>query len=67
MIEEQAKDKICPLSFAVQEIRSGNGDGLREGGPWNCFGSRCMAWRMSAGSHPRGGYCGMAGNASDAP
>lgn len=75
LIEEaRARDKICPLSFGVHEIRTGEGVGLREGGPWNCHGAGCMAWRwarthinnpasgdmmMSDDTH---GFCGMAGN-----
>ncbi|MCC8967894.1 hypothetical protein H8A95_37695 [Bradyrhizobium sp. Pear76] len=43
--EEEANDKICPHTFHIVEIRGDDGVGIREGGPWSCRGSRCMAWR----------------------
>lgn len=38
--ESEARGKICPQSYAVSQI-----DGVREGGPWLCCSSGCMAWR----------------------
>lgn len=63
--EEEARKKRCPLSFGVQEIRNGNGDGIREAGPWNCIASDCMAWRWKlphdGSCDDDKGYCGLAG------
>lgn len=74
LIEEtKAAEKICPMSFAVQELRTSEGVGLREGGPWVCRGAGCMAWRWARthikvqgepGLQPSDdthGFCGMAG------
>lgn len=65
LTEEQAKKTTCQETFAVREIRDSLGSGIREGGPWGCLGSGCMAWRWWDGSgHPdRRGYCGKAGRA----
>lgn len=45
LTEDEATTKICPLSFSAHEIRGNDGSGIREGGPWNCQASACMAWR----------------------
>lgn len=65
MTEEEAKTKVCPQTFGIPEIRTADGCGIREGGPWKCIGSACMMWRWvqyyeerPAGAH---GYCGLAG------
>lgn len=73
--EEQAKTKTCPRSIGVQPCYSPfDGQGIRDGGPWSCVGSDCMAWRWvetnvndgkGGPMHPSGdthGYCGLAGN-----
>lgn len=71
--ERKAGNKTCPLSIGTAPIYSPSGDGLREGGPWGCCGSECMAWRFARThiSPPDGGdmvqsddthgYCGLAG------
>lgn len=71
--EAKAREKICPLSFGVQELRTSEGVGLREGGPWNCQGDGCMAWRWAktnvkdpttlrlVTSEDTYGFCGLAG------
>lgn len=69
LTEAEAKTKWCQESFGVPEVRDGNGNGIREGGPWVCMASECMAWRwMPAFQHRDGtttqeatGYCGKAG------
>jgi hypothetical protein len=43
--EEEAKAKICPLSFGAHEVRPRDGSSDREAGPFSCFASRCAAWR----------------------
>jgi hypothetical protein len=44
--ETDAKAKTCPLSVLVPDQRDAlTGDGIRQGGPWGCAGSGCMAWR----------------------
>lgn len=72
--EAKAGARICPFSFGVQEIRTSEGVGLREGGPWNCRGDGCMAWRWArthikdadggglVQSDDTHGFCGLAGN-----
>lgn len=71
--ENEAMAKTCHASFAAAEIRTADGTGLREGGPWQCLASECMAWRWvpKSGASPDGdpnyyagpwkGYCGLAG------
>jgi len=66
--EEAAKSKTCPLSIPVNPIYHPlDGQGVREGGPWPCVGSECMAWRWVITGSVHGaensdrGYCGMAG------
>ncbi len=62
LTEEQAKTKQCHLSFAVPEIRGSDGSGIRQGGPWACATTGCMAWRWAeaeyetkhAGTQPKG-------------
>jgi hypothetical protein len=64
MTEAEAKTKWCPYTFGVSEIRNGNGDGIRESGPWTCRGAECMAWRSLEKTEPivmTHGYCGLAG------
>lgn len=57
MLEEEAKQKICPMSMARKRIpNSGNPGSYLDLD--NCIGSGCMAWRkISAGV----GRCGLAG------
>lgn len=43
--EAEAKTKWCPFTFTVPEQRGPDGCGIREGGPWTCSASLCMAWR----------------------
>lgn len=43
--ETEAKTKWCPFTFGVPEQRGADGCGLREGGPWTCCTTNCMAWR----------------------
>lgn len=58
--EDEAKKKWCPFTFAVTEIRAGDGQGIREPGPWTCLGSLCMAWRRaSSNSDETYGECAM--------
>lgn len=71
LTEQEANTKICPLTFAVREVRGPDGAGIREGGPGNCIGSTCMAWRWRGGGpdfveigEVGRGYCGLAGSAS---
>ena len=45
MTEAEAKTKTCPQSFGVAAEYDGNGNGIRQGGPFSCVGSDCMAWR----------------------
>lgn len=74
--EQDAKVMTCPLSIGVQPCyHPTDGQGIRDGGPWPCVGSRCMAWRWietnirnqegpDAHLVPSGdthGYCGLAG------
>ena len=42
--EIEAKTKWCPFTFAVSEQRGPDGCGIREGGPWTCCTTHCMAW-----------------------
>ena len=53
MTEEEARKKWCPASFAIPEQRSPSGDAGREGGPWMCVASKCMAWRWDPNSPER--------------
>jgi hypothetical protein len=61
--EEAAKTKTCPQTFAVREVRGADSSGIREGGPWTCLGTGCMAWRWhdGRGVMDRKGFCGLAG------
>ncbi len=44
--DAEAKTKWCPFSFSVPEQRDQfSGQGIREGGPWTCCTTFCMAWR----------------------
>lgn len=43
--EADAKTKWCPFTFGVPEQRGADGCGIREGGPWTCCTTLCMAWR----------------------
>lgn len=61
MTEEEAKTKKCPYTFGVAEIRTADGYGIREGGPWECIGSACMAWRWHGPVMDKTGHCGLAG------
>lgn len=45
MTEEEAKTKICPKTFGIPDERDEYGSGIRQGGPYKCFASGCMAWR----------------------
>lgn len=56
--EEEAKTKTCPQTFAVPADRDpATGIGIAQGGPWNCIGSACMAWRWwDAAEHSRAYY-----------
>lgn len=54
LTEDEAKTKTCPLTFAVQEIRKPEWNGVREPGPWNCIGSGCMAWRWTSSDEGEG-------------
>jgi hypothetical protein len=45
MTEDEAKTKTCPLSIGIQPLYAPGGQGVRDGGPWPCGGSECMAWR----------------------
>ncbi|MDE2096539.1 MAG: hypothetical protein KGL39_04775 [Patescibacteria group bacterium] len=47
MTEEEAKTKWCPASFAIPVQLNADGSGFREGGPWPCSASNCMAWRVN--------------------
>ncbi len=44
MTEDEAKAKVCPKTFGIPDERDEYGSGIREGGPWKCRGSGCMAW-----------------------
>lgn len=63
--EEDAKQMLCPQTFAVPETRDQDGNGILQGGPWKCVGSQCMAWRwIRSHGHAAAigyGYCGLAG------
>lgn len=71
LTEAEAGTKICPLSFGVREIRGHDGCGIREGGPWNCSASKCMAWRWGGyksvpsatvtNQNEASGFCGAFG------
>lgn len=70
MTESEAKTKTCPRSIGVQPLYGPDGNGIRDGGPWACLGSECMAWRwLGTTMVPDGegerrtstGYCGLAG------
>lgn len=69
MTEQEAKTNItCHLSIGVQPYcHPLDGQGIRDGGPWNCLGSVCSAWRWARPNGfepdgaPREGYCGLAG------
>lgn len=43
--EAEARTKWCPFTFGVPEQRSADGCGIREGGPWTCCTTLCMAWQ----------------------
>lgn len=45
MTEEEAKTKTCWRSIGVAPVYAPDGGGIRDGGPWPCVGSDCMAWR----------------------
>lgn len=78
--EFDAKSKTCPLSIPIQPVyHPTDGQGIRDGGPWPCAGSECMAWRfvethikdaegnltvLSGDTH---GYCGLAGKPWSGP
>lgn len=49
MTEEEAKTKVCPQTFGIPDVRDHDGNGLVQGGPRNCLGSACMAWRRLSG------------------
>ena len=56
MTEDEAKKKVCPATFGIPDERDEYGSGIRQGGPWKCIGSACMAWRHKGqiGIGPRG-------------
>jgi hypothetical protein len=43
--EQEAKNKSCPLTFAIPDQRRADGAVVQVSGPWPCAGSDCMAWR----------------------
>lgn len=44
--ETEAKEKICHRSIGVRPVyHPTDGQQIRDGGPWGCIGSECMAWR----------------------
>lgn len=45
MTEEEAKTKMCHQTFGIPDVRDEFGNGITQGGPWNCCGSNCMAWQ----------------------
>ena len=47
MTEAEAKTKWCPQTFGIPDVRDHEGNGIMQGGPFNCRGSECMAWRWS--------------------
>jgi hypothetical protein len=70
------ENMICPRTIGIGPVyHPTDGQGIMEGGPWNCMGSKCMAWRwvrthIKNPAAPEGdliasddthGYCGMAG------
>ena len=61
MTEEEAKTKTCHLSIGLPPIYDQSGVGIRDGGPWACLASGCMAWRWTGFPAERLGYCGLAG------
>jgi hypothetical protein len=55
--EQEAKSKWCPFTFSISESRDQfSGQGIREGGPWCCCTSNCMAWRAAESNT---GYCAL--------
>lgn len=48
MHEDEARKRTCPLSIGIAPLYV-NGEGVRDGGPWACLGSACMARRWA---HP---------------
>ena len=47
MTKEEAKKKICPLSFTGR-------------GPAHCWRDTCMLWRWENIHEKKDGYCGLA-------
>ncbi len=68
MTEAEMKKLPCPLTFAAPEIRTPEGHGIREAGPYPCRASGCPAWRWESmgdfekrpDGEQRHGFCGMA-------
>lgn len=68
MTEREAKTKItCHLTIGIRPLwHPVSGDPIQEGGPWNCGGSVCSAWRWDRQKERDGegmthDYCGLAG------
>jgi hypothetical protein len=57
MTEEEARNRLCPMSFAIPEIRTDDGCGVRGGGPWMCAASGCLGWRWWDGLSDDGTAC----------